>query len=110
MGDAGHHTFDQAIQRISSSDPIIKLLHEVKLGRMRATDAGLRATTESWIETYRHVIQTTDGLDRGLLLRLDPRPRLDLLADVGVVPATHPGAMALKAAFEDMLRTAPSAR
>ena len=94
---------DQAINRLSESDPIIKLLHEVKLGRMKATDASLRAITESWIEGYRQVLQSVKGLDRNGLLRLDPRPRLEVLITAGVLVDNHPAVTALRTAFEQML-------
>jgi hypothetical protein len=37
----------RAIGTLLQSDPLIKLLQEVRLGRMKATDPGLRAVTES---------------------------------------------------------------
>ena len=90
MNNSNQQLLDQAINRLSESDPIIKLLHEVKLGRMKATDAGLRAITESWIEGYRQVLQSVKELDRAGLLRLDPRPRLEVLITAGVLLDNHP--------------------
>ena len=46
----------RAIGTLLQSDPLIKLLQEVRLGRMKATDAGLRAVVESWIGTYAQVL------------------------------------------------------
>ena len=92
----------QAIATILQSDPLIKLLQEVKLGRMKPTDAGLRAITESWIGTYKKTLEIS-GLDRTALARLDPSPRLDVLIDAGVLPADHAGAASLRAAFEKAL-------
>jgi hypothetical protein len=47
---------EQALRRgmiaISQSDPLIKLLDQVRLGRMKPTDAGLRAVTASWMGIY----------------------------------------------------------
>jgi hypothetical protein len=97
---------DQAIGRLSASDPIIKLLHEVKLGRMKPTDAGLRAITESWIETYRQVLQDVKDLEWSALPRLDPRPRLEVLIAAGVLPDEHPAVVHLVAAFEQILADA----
>ena len=94
---------DQAINRLSESDPIIKLLHEVKLGRMKPTDPGLRAITESWIESYRQVLQDMKQLERAALPRLDPRPRLEILIAAGVLPTDHPGVVNLNTTFEQML-------
>ena len=89
----------QAIHTISQSDPLIKLLQEVKLGRMKPTDAGLRAITESWLSTYKKVLETS-GLDRTALARLDPSPRLDVLLGAGVLPADHAAAVSLREAFQ----------
>lgn len=105
-------TNDQAIRRaihtISESDPLIKLLQEVKLGRMKPADPGLRAITESWIGTYKKALETS-GLDRAALARLDPSPRLAVLIDVGVLPADHAGAASLRTAYEQALSNAPRA-
>lgn len=102
MSDATEQALRQAIQTISQSDPLIKLLKEVKLGRMKPDDPGLRAITESWIGTYQKVLETS-SLDRSALLRLDPSPRLSELIEAGILPADHPGAAALRAAFEKAL-------
>lgn len=96
----------RAINTISQSDPLIKLLQEVKLGRMKAADPGLRAITESWIGTYRKVLESC-GLGRTVLARLDPSPRLAVLIDAGVLPADHAGAASLRAAYEQVLSKAP---
>jgi hypothetical protein len=103
MREADKHMLDQAINRLSESDPIIKLLHEVKLGRMKPADPGLRAITESWIETYRQVLQSVKELDGSALPRLDPRPRLEVLIAAGVLSDNHPAVTTLRAAFEQML-------
>lgn len=98
-------TVEQAIHTLSQSDPLIKLLQEVKLGRMKPTDAGLRAITESWLNTYKKVLETT-SLDRTDLVRLDPSPRLDVLIAAGVLTTDHAGAVMLRTAFEDALNAA----
>jgi hypothetical protein len=48
----------RAIGTLLQSDPLIKLLQEVRLGRMKATDPGLRAVTESWIGVYAQVLKS----------------------------------------------------
>jgi len=102
--DPGHQQpLDHAIGRLSQSDPIIKLLQEVKLGRMRPTDAGLRAITESWLETYRQVLQSAKDMDATLLRRLDPSPRLDVLISAGILTSDHPAVLTLRTTFEQML-------
>lgn len=103
MKNEHQHILDQAISRLSESDPIIKLLQQIKLGRMKPTDLGLRAITESWIETYRQVLQDMKELERTELLRLDPRPRLDVLVTAGVLAADHPAMTSLRTTFEKML-------
>ena len=45
----------RAIGTLMQSDPLIKLLQEVRIGRMKASDLGLRAVTESWIGVYTQV-------------------------------------------------------
>ena len=101
------HLLDQAINRLAASDPIIKLLQEVKLGRMKPTDPGLRAITESWTESYRQVLHDMKNLDRSALMRLDPRPRLEVLIAAGVLSVDHPAVVSLRASFEQMLAQAP---
>jgi len=103
MKNEHQQILDQAIGRLSESDPIIKLLQQVKLGRMKPTDPGLRAITESWMETYRQVLQDVKALERTELLRLDPRPRLDVLVTAGVLAADHPAMISLGTTFEQML-------
>jgi hypothetical protein len=103
MTDASLQSFDLAVNRLSLADPIIKLLQEVKLGRMKPTDAGLQAITESWLETYRQVLETAHGLDQACLRRLDPSPRLDVLINAGVLTTEHPSVRAVRVAFEQRL-------
>ncbi|MGH7165094.1 MAG: hypothetical protein ACREIS_06160 [Nitrospiraceae bacterium] len=99
-------TVDEAISTLSQSDPIIKLLQQVKLGRMRPTDPGLLAVTESWLNTYRKLLESAADLDQTSLLRLDPSPRVDVLVDSGVLKADHPAAVALCEAFQRSLKNA----
>ena len=102
VGDSSGQAIDQAIHTLSESDPLVKLLQEVKLGRMKPSDPGLRAITESWIDTYTKVLDTS-GLDRTALARLDPSPRLAVLIEAGVLPAEHPGVASLRVAFRKAL-------
>lgn len=96
----------RAIATISQSDPLIKLLDQVKLGRMKATDAGLRAITESWLATYRKVIETP-GLTRQALQRIDPTPRVAVLTQSGILPPDHPTVAALSTGFKQAMIRAP---
>jgi hypothetical protein len=105
MSGADEQSIQQAIHTLSQSDPIIKLLQEVKLGRMKPTDAGLRAITEAWLGTYRQVLETS-RMGRCALHRLDPSPRLDVLIAAGVLPPDHPAILSLNTAFEQALDVA----
>ena len=103
-------THDQALQtaidRLCQSDPLIKLLNEVRLGRMKPADPGLRAITESWLSTYRQVLESAAGLDRSLLIRLDPSPRLDMLIAADMIPADHGPVLSLRSMFQRVLSDA----
>ena len=97
---------EQAVQRaiaaISQSDPLIKLLQQVRLGRMKPTDAGLCAVTESWLGIYEKAL-ATDALTQSGLRRLNPAPRLEVLIDAGVLTDDHHGVKALTAAYNRVL-------
>jgi rhamnose utilization protein RhaD (predicted bifunctional aldolase and dehydrogenase) len=94
---------DQALQRaiatISQSDPLTKLLEQVKLGRMKPTDAGLRAVTDSWLGTYQKMIESA-GLSRQSLRRIDPNPRVAILIEYGVLTGEQRAVATLRASFE----------
>jgi hypothetical protein len=94
---------DQALQRatatISQFDPLIKLLEQVKLGRMKPTDVGLRAVTDSWLCTYRKIIEA-GGFTRQALRRIDPHPRLAVLIEYGVLTSEQQSVADLHKSFE----------
>ena len=96
---SGEQALQGAISAISQSDPLIKLLQQVRLGRLKPSDAGLRAVTESWPGIYEKAV-SMEGLTRSDLRRLDPVPRLSVLLKVGVLTDDHPGVRALEAAYE----------
>ena len=91
----------RAIGTLLQSDPLIKLLQEVRLGRMHATDAGLRAVVESWIGTYAQVLKS-QSLNAELLARLDPVPRLQVLVDAGVLSWEHSATCELRDLFRGL--------
>jgi len=97
--ESGDQALQRAIARISQSDPLTKLLEQVKLGRMKPTDAGLRAVTISWLNTYQKAIES-GGLTRAALHRLDPNPRLEILVEWGVVTDGQDTVVALRASFD----------
>ena len=94
---------EQALQRaivtISQSDPLTKLLEEVKLGRMKPTDAGLHAVTDSWLGTYQKVIES-GGFTSQALRRIDPNPRLAILIECGMLTGEQQAVTALRTSFE----------
>jgi hypothetical protein len=106
MDDVGEQALQRAISTISQSDPLIKLLQQVRLGRMKPTDAGLRAVTESWLGTYEKALNAA-GLTRSGLLRIDPSPRIALLIESGVLASDHQTVTGLRAVFAHALASAP---
>ncbi|HSB43966.1 MAG TPA: hypothetical protein VLD60_03090 [Nitrospira sp.] len=100
--DSVELALQRAIATISQSDPLIKLLDQVKLGRMKPADAGLRAIVESWLMTYRKMIETA-SLNKQALRRIDPAPRVALLVERGLLPKDHPGAVDLQAGFDQAM-------
>ena len=98
MDTQNEQALQRAISAISQSDPLIKLLQQVRLGRMKPTDAGLRAVTESWLGIYEKAL-ATDGLTQSDLRRLNPTPRLAVLIDTGVLAGDHPGVESLMSAY-----------
>jgi hypothetical protein len=99
MDESGDQALQRAISAILQSDPLIKLLQQVRLGRMKPTDVGLRAVTESWLGIYEKTLDTAD-LTRSGLRRIDPTPRLAALIDIGVLAVDHPGVVSLKASYD----------
>jgi hypothetical protein len=97
--ESGDQALQSAIATISQSDPLTKLLEQVKLGRMKPADAGLRAVTDSWIGTYQKVIES-GGLTRQALRRIDPNPRVAILIECGVLTGEQQAVAALRASFE----------
>ena len=105
MSDADH-LLQRTIATISQSDPLIKLLEQVRLGRMNRSDPGLRVITDTWVATYRKALGTP-GLSKQALRRLDPSPRLDLLTQEGMLPVDHAPARELLADYQQAMARAP---
>lgn len=106
MSESNAAALQQAMATISQSDPIIKLLQQVTLGRMKPTDAGLRAVTESWLRTYQKVIEAAP-LSRRAMVRLDPRPRIAVLIEAGVLDPANEAGKSLQTSFDARLAQAP---
>ena len=97
--ESGEQALQRAIATISQSDPLTKLLEQVKLGRMKPTDAGLRAVTGVWMGTYQKVIESS-GLTSQALRRIDPNPRLAILIECGVLTGEQQAVADLRASFK----------
>ncbi|MGH7220731.1 MAG: hypothetical protein ACREI1_10435 [Nitrospiraceae bacterium] len=97
--ESGNQALQCAIATISQSDPLTKLLEQVKLGRVKPTDAGLRAVTDSWIDTYQKIIES-GGFTRQALRRIDPHPRLAILIECGVPTGEQQAVTTLRTSFE----------
>jgi hypothetical protein len=107
MSTPDEQAMQRAISAISQSDPLIKLLRQVRLGRMKPTDTGLRAVAESWLSTYEKAL-ATEGLTQFGLRRLNPAPRLTVLIEAGVLTDDHSGVRALRATYDELLARAPA--
>ena len=107
MTTSAEDVLQRAMSAILQADPLIKLLQQVRLGRMKPTDGGLRAVTDSWLGTYEKAL-AMDGLTRSALRRLDPAPRLAVLIETGVLPDDHRGVVSLKAAHDRAVAHATS--
>jgi len=103
--ESGEKILQNAIATISQSDPLTKLLEQVKLGRMKPTDAGLRAVTDSWIGTYQKVIES-GGFTRLALRRIDPNPRVAILIECGVLTGEQQAVTTLRTSFEQAVAAA----
>lgn len=107
MSESSDITLQRAITTIGQSDPLIKLMQQVQLGRMKPTDPGLRVVTESWLNTYQKVLETS-RLPQAAVRRLDPRPRLAVLIEAGVLTPEHQAVTALLSAFDRVLAESPA--
>ncbi|MEP6890599.1 MAG: hypothetical protein ABI955_07895 [Nitrospirota bacterium] len=97
--ESGDQALHRAIATISQSDPLIKLLEQVKRGRMTPTDVGLRAIINSWLGTYKKAIESAE-FNRQALRRIDPSPRLALLIECGVLTGEQQAVADLLESFE----------
>ena len=96
--ESGDQALQRAIATISQSDPLTKLLNQVRLGRMKPTDAGLRAVTDSWMGIYQKVIES-GGFTRQALRRIDPHPRVAILIEYGVLTGEQQTVTDLRTSF-----------
>jgi hypothetical protein len=104
-GDPQEAAVRRAIQTLSQSDPLLKLLEQVKLRRMKATDTGLRAITESWLATYQQVL-SSHPFTAAALARLDPSPRLRVLIESGMLEPDNVALRSLQQRYGALLSAA----
>ena len=98
---------DRAMKLLQRSDPIPKLLPQVRLGRMPKDSPALTAILDSWLEAFVQVLKDAQAvLDVGSVLRLDPNPRIAVLVEAGVLAEDHPHVKNLRDAWSDALREA----
>ena len=97
----------RAMNTIAQSDPIIKLLQQVRMGKMKPGDAGLRVVIEAWFGTYEKVLKT-EGLTQAALRRIDPSPRVAVLLEAGVLHVDQPAVRGLEKAFSQAMAQAPA--
>src|SRR5438876_150181 len=98
---------DRAMKLLQRSDPIPKLLPQVRLGRMPKDSPALAAILDSWLEAFVQVLKDAQAvLDIGGVLRLDPNPRLAVLVEAGVLAEDHPQVKTVRDVWSGRLRTA----
>lgn len=92
---------------LQRSDPIPKLLPQVRIGRMPKDSPALTAILESWLEAFIQVLKDGQSvLDVEGVLRLDPNPRLAVLVEAGVLAEDQPQVKTLRDAWASALREA----
>ena len=97
----------RAMPMLQRSDPIPKLLPQVRLGRMPKDSPALTAIMESWLEAFVQVLKDGQAvLDVNGVLRLDPNPRIAVLLEAGVLDESHPQLQALRDAWSAALQAA----
>jgi hypothetical protein len=98
---------DRAMQTLQRSDPIPKLLPQVRLGRMPKDSPALIAILESWLEAFIQVLKDGQAvLNVEGALRLDPNPRIAVLIEAGVLTDDQPQVKTLREAWSEALQIA----
>ena len=98
---------DRAMTLLQRSDPIPKLLPQVRIGRMPKDSPALIAILESWLEAFVQVLK--DGqplLNVEGVLRLDPGPRIAVLVEAGVLAENQPYVRAVRDAWTAAMQAA----
>jgi hypothetical protein len=97
----------RAFTLLHRTDPIPKLLPQVRLGRMPKDSPALQAIIASWLEGFAALLKEGETtLDVNAVLRLDPNPRLAVLHEAGMLDGDDPNAQAARAAYSAALESA----
>ncbi len=92
---------------LQRSDPIPKLLPQVRLGRMAKDSPSLIAILESWLEAFMQVLKDGQAvLNVEGALRLDPNPRIAVLIEAGVLTEDQPYVQTVRNAWSAALQAA----
>ena len=92
---------------LQRSDPIPKLLPQVRIGRMPRDSPALLAILESWLEAFVQVLKDGQAvLDVEGVLRLDPNPRIAVLVEAGVLAENQPYVQAVREAWTAAMQAA----
>ena len=98
---------NRALPLLQRSDPIPKLLPQVRLGRMPRDSPALQAIIASWLEAFVTVLKDGERvLDLNGVLRLDPNPRLVVLLEAGLLDADDAHMQAARSAYTATLQAA----
>ncbi len=98
---------NRAFVLLHRTDPIPKLLPQVRLGRMPKDSPALQAIISSWLQAFVTVLKDGEStLGVNAVLRLDPNPRLVVLHEAGMLDGDDPNAQAVRSAYTAALETA----
>ena len=96
---------NRAFPLLQRSDPIPKLLPQVRLGRMARDSPALQAIISSWLEAFVTVLKDGETvLDVNGVRRLDPNPRLAVLVEAGLVADNDPHVQGARSAYTTVLQ------
>ena len=96
---------NRAFPLLQRSDPIPKLLPQVRLGRMARDSPALQAIISSWLEAFVTVLKDGETvLDVNGVRRLDPNPRLAVLVEAGLVADNDPHVQGARSAYTTILQ------
>src|SRR2546428_964196 len=96
---------DRAMKLLQRSDPIPKLLPQVRLGRMPKDSPALTAILDSWLEAFIQVLKDAQAvLDIRGVKRRDTNPRVAGLVAPGPLPECPPTGKTLRDHWTEAMR------